>query len=1020
MSRRTLDPVKPLGLSLVLAVSLGGLAGCRQRQDPVPLRSLERNGAVSFFCADGNGKGLPISACPDFDREDETRVTPENELAANRSQRRAMFALVTQTLRGEVAVVQLSSRFGDDQVLDTDPSVPGVTPLPLGANPGAIVSTPGGQASFVTSAEAPNRHAVFALPTSCILPQRLNTDGRKDPPYRRPASDVSQWPACSLPTAPGAMVLFFDRSTQPGAEGGAGGAGGGGARLPTPEEINRCWADLSVENQSAAGTLPPAPGRHKLAVALPAEGKIWILDAQRVLDKAPGSFAPCEPEQEIALRVALPAEPVAQTLPAELGAAPGFEPARSAPPSSDLRASPVAMAVGEDVLYVSDRTAPVIHRIDVSRASAAAELEPLLPLSYEEPERRVTTAALAVTPRTRSGQRFLYAVDELDGGVMVFDVSPGATNRTPLVLPRADYLPGAPPDRIRFPAPAKALEFAYRDLPEVDPVTGVATVGVSCDPNPSTPSSAPAAQHRPDSAMQDGAGPLRLRGLFGLVALSSGQLGIIDVDDFDEPCRRPALANASDTPDFQGCAGDPAGIPYFTDDRRESGQPTVSDEATCNVVEPHRMRSAKPLATRDNIGVHAPSLRTYPSLRNKDGRGLSSSQSEQAAANPRLLAVPLADGVAARAYVAGSLKRSDAEGEALLDTDPRTAEHNTATLNLVEPRAFAPEEAFAVTYEGVVAAERPGGLLDLGSTVAVLADGDGRFCERGVEGADLIVDRGERLEVSSSNLATFTRWHADYVEITAELPEKDDRYWRDSNAANPGYTCGGRWAAGRGHSECEGDFGTPRDPTANREWRITGTYSDRLELEPRGEVRDREDFYARVNCCFGAGRPLAYRVRAGNQWIIRGEFSGFQSALRAGEGERCERDPDPRLRRMNGRAFEIGTRESCGTAARNCVACVVDSLRPAAPDSPCVFENNLMRFALYRGTAPTPIDHTFTVETTGGFLPLLADLVPSSGSVSPQAVVFVPQLQDAFIADGGSQGLVGVSLDTVKPYRFIF
>lgn len=79
---------------------------------------------------------------------------------------RHLFALVTQTLRGEVAVVDLSA----GKVVDLDSSTPGFRFIPVGKNPIDIVSTPGGVASFVGVADV-GKEGIFAIPTRCARPR---------------------------------------------------------------------------------------------------------------------------------------------------------------------------------------------------------------------------------------------------------------------------------------------------------------------------------------------------------------------------------------------------------------------------------------------------------------------------------------------------------------------------------------------------------------------------------------------------------------------------------------------------------------------------------------------------------------------------------------------------------------------------------------------------------------------------------------------------------------------------------
>ncbi|NVL67872.1 hypothetical protein, partial [Escherichia coli] len=59
-----------------------------------------------------------------------------------------LFALVTQTTRGELAVVNLSAGV----LVDQSRATPGINFLPVGALPTDVATTPDGKMAFVTSA----------------------------------------------------------------------------------------------------------------------------------------------------------------------------------------------------------------------------------------------------------------------------------------------------------------------------------------------------------------------------------------------------------------------------------------------------------------------------------------------------------------------------------------------------------------------------------------------------------------------------------------------------------------------------------------------------------------------------------------------------------------------------------------------------------------------------------------------------------------------------------------------------
>src|SRR5690606_20743529 len=132
-------------------------------------------------------------------------------------------------------------------------------------------------------------------------------------------------------------------------------------------------------------------------------------------------------------------------------------------------------------------------------------------------------------------------------------------------------------------------------------------------------------EYRPTSNDDLGARPGLLRGLFGYALLSNGNVAIVDIEDLDAPCRRPVTANHSSTPDFRGCFDDTIDEAYYTTDGNEDSSPTVTEEASCSVVTPHRARSLVEIKTEQNGQVNAPSLRAFGRL-SQDGRGLAVSR----------------------------------------------------------------------------------------------------------------------------------------------------------------------------------------------------------------------------------------------------------------------------------------------------------------------------------------------------------------------------------------------------------
>jgi hypothetical protein len=518
-------------------------------------------------------------------------------------------------------------------------------------------------------------------------------------------------------------------------------------------------------------------------------------------------------------------------------------------------------------------------------------------------------------------------------------------------------------------------------------------------------------------------------------------VAVIDEEDFDARCRRPIFTNSAATEDFRGCAGDPADVPFYTLDETADGKRTVSNELSCRVVEQHRARSGRVMINSADFGVNAPALKSLPRLRAPEGGVLASDLSDDGLKNPKLLAVDFPNpkggsALAAQVYVGTSLYKSAAAADSassLLHTDPGAADRPSVALVLNEPRAFGGDEDITLRYEAAFIPERKTGIptLGVGKAESAIADADGAFCDRGVEDMDLARERGKNMGVAPGDLDAFAARHADYVQITQGIPDENSAYWTSPATAS----CGG--ATGKAaYFTCRDAFGPSDHPTALRDFRIVRAYQDHLVIEPRelASAEDKDEIINLLFCCFSKISALSYQVRASHEWVLMGSGSGFRHHVVAqGDDLRCVNDCNPRRALLDSRAFEISARDckptrngngcAIGPASADDVACVLDQTAPVTPGGPldkCVFQSLTHRFAVYRGSEPTPRDTAFGWTVTGGFTPLVANLTSQSRAVSPQSLVFVPQIGQLAVADGASEGLVLVSLDSVSVSRLFF
>ena len=524
-----------------------------------------------------------------------------------------------------------------------------------------------------------------------------------------------------------------------------------------------------------------------------------------------------------------------------------------------------------------------------------------------------------------------------------------------------------------------------------------------------------------------GARPSKLRGVFGMVALANGQIAVVDIEDYDAPCRRPIAVNPEETENHQGCSRDPEIESFVAAD----GTNTVTDEVTCNVVQPHTARSRHFLLTSSRTGVHAPTLRTFPKLTTPDGV-LPTGRDEEGQGHPLMLAVAPAEGQAdeaVRVFVGTTLHGIDERADRELVIDPEQAEHCSLTLPWVEPRSFASAESFGATFEGPIAAERNTGRVLLDDPWFV--DDDAGFCSRGVQDMALAKEWAAELGVAADKRDYFAKWHADYVQLSADFDDEEP-YWEST----AGKSCGD----GGGLAACEAEFGTADEPLPARDLLIVEAYQDHLVVEPRGVSSSAHAArFELIRCCFPT--LTSYVLRGGQQWIVSGSVSGFRHRVRVGPDDRCVADCSGRRSLFRGRALEISSSIQCpdeegapcgiGPAVPEDsedsediedLVCIVDRTSgPVIPGSEemaagCVFENLTARFVIYRGRSPSDRDMRFVWDVNGGFVPLTisTSTVSTGSSVLPQTLSYLQRSDTLVSVDAIAGGVMLFDLNTLK------
>ncbi|HVJ90956.1 MAG TPA: hypothetical protein VM580_14230, partial [Labilithrix sp.] len=975
-----------------------------------------------------------------------------------------LFALVTQTTRGEVAVVNLSS----GAIIDESHTVPGLNFLPVGANPTDIATTPDGRMAFVSAAE-PNKFAIYGIPGERILgDQRAVTFGLQPDP-ERPA-ELSSWPVCVLPQRPGSLTVVPRRSlgsipTDAGAQdagaedAGTEDAGAATAESTPPYELvavlpgdrtraakivtidprpflrasQRGQQEFGLEPKLVPGELQPCPITAAMELvgesAVPASfepGPVWG-DGVQWVDG--GVDLSCETPEKPSVCGLRPCK-CRPTIESDAGVddagacAPDVGPPQPSEVALELGPldppQPVAIARDDQTLYVADTGVPLIHVVDLSVPGAPRELPPLVVSSLVDPSRTVSIRELAISPATREYKRYLYAVDRKEGSIAVFDVTdPAHADRNPMRRPHPELNPFQPPDRIAFVAPVVAIAFARHDFPvtrfEGAPLTNAKT-GVLCNPNPNVnaarfPQTEAefGAQYRADSRNVDvGLGPARLRGVFAFATLSNGQIVTIDVDDWDAPCRRPV--DLTESAPLAHVPAQPA--PSGPEDVDPYHAPTPAEGSTTGevffpVVMPHRPRSTYFLRD-DTAGRRVPFMASSPTISSIGAvpPPLFGAGSE---ATPRLRPTSLS-------------RNGDAEGTT--DVGVR--------FSLDTPEVHFDQD-WSVTYEGTLP-----GFEGLPATVSttdgysslVLSQPQARFCAKGVE--DWSVG-GERANAITNALAAagrpgyserLDRRMVDYVQITNELLGPNDPYWQQPDFPAPN----GCWpdelnsadlaAAARGRYEvCANIFGPFAEQRESRDFPILEAYDDHLVLGRFAQIppnQSREVVYSdpsnattlkMMRCCFQS--QVTFNVRTGSQWVTVGSTVGLLSHLTRGDGGRCVPSCEPREALLNSRAPSLPFGAGDFAPFR---------------DSPLALRNPAFSFFVQNGEAggsdEVPArDVSYHFQTRGGYQALVIDIGAQTRAVNPQSMRFLESLGQIAVVDGASQGLVLLDLRRVRIAR---
>jgi hypothetical protein len=1099
-----------LGASAVIASSV---MSCAATPTVPPLRSFESAKDIDVVClqvyttsASGQVPGVPV--IPPIPVEQQLCApVPLNYTGLTLPYH--LFALVTQTARGEVAVVDLTA----GQIIDEDPATPGNQFLPVGANPAGIAAAPNGAMTFVTSAD-PTKPAIYGLPSVSILGAGVTTNdagvtmvfGGTD----AQAPTILSWPACLLPAVPGPIVAI-PRSPLLEGEHDDGGPDSQGyllsvvlpgdgqtqvARVVTidPRPLLRGGGiDIGPGPSVSPASLAHCPilsetplsGNYQAQTSL---GPPWYDGVRYVVEGGPPVGSP----QAAAVGYVGPSPlPLPGFICAEGGVT---APEGGTAPPGLVPGLPQATSAARagNYLYVGDQSLPLIHVLDYSNPLAPKEIEPLVATSAVNPQRRVVVSKLAVSPVTREFRRYLYALDQQDtpASIIVYDVTdpkdPAVSPHVPLTRPHAELTPQLPIDRIQFTASVATLAFAVHDFPlTTNPATGAnyvgaAPAGLLCDPNPAVDTDASyvesdgavvplfsdaglGAFYRNNFQVQQvSLGPSRLRGVFGFATLTNGNVTLIDVDDWDSPCRRPIsmtqFTNDIAPPEQNSPPGENPLSELFPYQVPEAGTTNgiywVTDELFFPVSQPHRPRSNYPLDNDPLLGIHYPEVQPLPTLVNLvTGAGLTVG-TDAGVGNPIIL--PPDSGRIANP--------TGYDGGAAVE------------LAWEDPTVHLPQ-SWTVTYEGQLPTFNAGTIANIDTNpkdsppnsyeTLVLDFAGGGLCEKGVEdwavgqerASAAIRSKPADVELSSN----MKQWVGDYVQVANDLLGSADPYWTTPQACwSDTPTDVPRLTPEQAENHflaCYNYFQPAIQQAITRDFPIIEAYDDhlvvtRFNYPPLNVPPDagadaatyavpettsnrwitaqdpsNAAFLRTLQCCFN--KQATFNVRTGGEWVASGSTSGLlHHVIAEPVTHRCVLSCDPATSLLNARNFGfftanptafnggMGIDRNSPLSMRNPMLSyyVVHPLGPWPTLSP----NDPSYMATCQTYQPNVCDVqrvqrdlSWEFSTIYGFTDQVINLASTGTQVSPQSMLFIPSFGQLAVVDGAQEGLVLIDLNSV-------
>jgi hypothetical protein len=825
------------GPALLIVCTTLALA-CNEQSPPPPAARFDRPNRVAFLCA-RDATVLPLDTCR----------TPNVESGDPL----AMYALVTQAGRGEIAAVNLRQR----KVLDARREIPGFTYQPVGESPSAVV-VPAKHPSHTYVASFGGRDlrvirtrtlvaAVDETPLAQTVPLVLPETGERVSPTSMVITPDERALVLGVPDAGKLLVVPIVRCA----------AGAADCEDGLIDEAGIRSVDLAASALGIAAPAPIEPARYERLCGYQRDNGL------------PRALTPAIPD-------------------GALGRAP-----RPSALTVDPYCTPVTAACAGRIL-VADDSLPLVHVLDV--AALLAGNDPLLaPLVTGVP-----TSAVAVTPHVPravgddSGlTQYVYAVDALDGSVLVLEGG--------FVLEVNDNA-AARPDRLLLNAGRPAVRALAVLTPTFDPGNPFLRVTPG-RAEPKSPSDQMCLDDDHDEQV-----PARLRGVFLAVAGNDGLVRVIDVHDMElleaesggNACRAcptdevvPLVVRHQPRVGTSFVPGSGEVAPSFLPEAQLSFQ--IGDLAYQVRIDGTTASPAAPGLACMTCGEGR--VRVYPTTDPDEAPEASDAGAPDGGLDGGVDAAapsePMTEPTPEPALLPGADPfLSDAGLDAAVPLDEVVisscpSDRPALVCANVDPWS-TPEELYTAVYEGVVYRggtslgrfAAPGDAENRTGALELLIDFDA--CSAGVLGEEEMAPEYAGCDEPPADTDLAARDGDQVVLISRPLGER-------ALAERLAGTTGADGVISRCATLTEA-LDDP-DLSTRAAFEIRRAYSDRLVvssalIEALGRVRT----FADLAPCYES--PLSFEVRSYRAFTVTGGGTGFAHRVRANAAGRCQVDPD--------------------------------------------------------------------------------------------------------------------------------